>query len=74
MVLILLQMAADTQRTSAFVTSAVKLLMAHQFDGLDVDWEYPTRDGAPEDKVNETKRRKIKYCKLYSIKIKTRTK
>nr|BET14063.1 chitinase [Chiromantes haematocheir] len=46
-------MAADASSRATFVNSAIDLLKAHDFDGLDLDWEYPTqRGGAPEDKAN----------------------
>lgn len=43
-----------------FARSALALLKQHEFDGLDVDWEYPCRDFAniaarPEDKENFTR-------------------
>ncbi|KAK3848803.1 hypothetical protein Pcinc_044422 [Petrolisthes cinctipes] len=47
------QMAADASKRQAFITSTVEMIKEHNFDGLDLDWEYPTqRGGAPEDKVN----------------------
>ncbi|KAK8736742.1 hypothetical protein OTU49_004627 [Cherax quadricarinatus] len=46
-------MAADEGTRKTFVDSSVEMLKTHNFDGLDMDWEYPTqRGGKPEDKVN----------------------
>ncbi|XP_042214243.1 acidic mammalian chitinase-like [Homarus americanus] len=46
-------MAASPSLRKSFVDSSIELLKAHNFDGLDLDWEYPTqRGGKPEDRVN----------------------
>ncbi|KAG0711282.1 Acidic mammalian chitinase [Chionoecetes opilio] len=46
-------MAADPAKRKTFVDSSIKLLKDHDFDGLDMDWEYPTqRGGKPADKEN----------------------
>ena len=47
------QMAEDAQRRSTFVTSVVVFLRKFGFEGLDMDWEYPTfRGGSEIDKDN----------------------
>ncbi|XP_055686858.1 probable chitinase 2 [Lutzomyia longipalpis] len=47
------QMAANPARRAKFVKNAVEFVKRFNFDGLDLDWEYPTqRDGKPEDKEN----------------------
>ncbi|CAL4143888.1 unnamed protein product, partial [Meganyctiphanes norvegica] len=47
------KMAADQKKRAIFIESAVVLLLKHNFDGLDMDWEYPAlRGGVPEDKTN----------------------
>ena len=47
-----MQLSADPLKRSLFVESAVAILEKEGFDGLDVDWEYPTyRGGLPQDRV-----------------------
>lgn len=49
------QMAADPERRKRFVKNALEFILKFGFDGLDLDWEYPTqRDGKPEDRENFT--------------------
>ncbi|CAL1277040.1 unnamed protein product [Larinioides sclopetarius] len=46
-------MAADPNARATFVKSAVEFCLKYDFDGLDMDWEYPAnRGGAPADKQN----------------------
>ncbi|XP_059475812.1 probable chitinase 2 [Neocloeon triangulifer] len=46
-------MASDPAKRASFISSAVKILNEHNFDGLDLDWEFPSdRGGKPEDKAN----------------------
>jgi hypothetical protein len=50
----LFQMAATQATRNFFADSVVTFVQKYNFDGLDVDWEYPTqRGGTPEDKVNK---------------------
>ncbi|TRY79747.1 hypothetical protein TCAL_01968 [Tigriopus californicus] len=49
------QMAADPERREIFVNSVIKFLDQHNFDGIDLDWEYPgatDRGGTYADKKN----------------------
>ncbi|CAH0551736.1 unnamed protein product [Brassicogethes aeneus] len=46
-------LAASAARRGKFVRSAVEFLKKYNFDGLDLDWEFPgKRGGVPEDKLN----------------------
>jgi len=42
-------MARDATRRKAFVDSTVRFLQEFDFDGIDIDWEYPGSDGAVPD-------------------------
>ncbi|XP_026483657.2 probable chitinase 2 [Vanessa tameamea] len=46
-------MASKPETRAKFVQSVMFFLNTYKFDGLDLDWEYPTkRGGNPEDKAN----------------------
>ncbi|XP_014275730.1 probable chitinase 2 [Halyomorpha halys] len=46
-------LAADPEKRRPFIASVLRFLKDYDFDGLDLDWEFPTqRGGAPEDKEN----------------------
>lgn len=47
------KMASKAETRAKFVESVLTFLKTYSFDGLDLDWEYPTkRGGSPEDKAN----------------------
>ena len=50
-------LVADASRRRTFIKSAIRFLRQYNFDGLDLDWEYPSfRDGGkPEDRRNYAK-------------------
>lgn len=37
------RMVADSQHRKHFVKSATDFVLRYKFDGLDLDWEYPTQ-------------------------------
>lgn len=50
------KLAADPERRKKFVQNALQFIQRFGFDGLDLDWEYPTqRDGQPQDRENFSK-------------------
>lgn len=50
---IILQMANTPETRKEFSQSVLRFLTQYEFDGIDVDWEYPaSRGGIPQDKAN----------------------
>jgi chitinase len=46
-------MAADPAKRKKFIDSVLIFVKKFDFDGVDMDWEYPgRRGGIPEDKEN----------------------
>ncbi len=51
------KLAADPELRAKFASSCVKALRMYNFDGIDIDWEYPgykDHGGTPDDKQNYT--------------------
>jgi len=47
------RLADDPERRHRFVKQSISFIRKYNFDGLDLDWEYPTqRGGHPKDKEN----------------------
>lgn len=46
-------MASSFNTRQMFIQSCLEFLREYGFDGIDLDWEYPSqRGGRPEDKVS----------------------
>ena len=51
------QIAADPKKRSNFAHACIKQIIAHDLDGIDIDWEFPgyaEHNGIPADKQNFT--------------------
>lgn len=59
-------MAASAETRANFTTSAVTLIRQHHLDGIDLDWEYPTKIGLPcaADKTCQRPNDKTNFIQL----------
>lgn len=49
-------MAANSTKRQRFIRTTIDFLKQHNFDGLDLDWEYPAqRGGSTNDRENFVK-------------------
>lgn len=64
-------MVTNPTTRANFVSTSVTFLRKYNFDGLDLDWEYPGSrpDSKPDDKEYFTLLLKVNYYRLLLIKI-----
>ncbi|KAL0181760.1 hypothetical protein M9458_024166, partial [Cirrhinus mrigala] len=50
-----IHMVGSPENRTTFIRSALVFLRLHEFDGMDIDWQYPGENGSPpEDKLKFT--------------------
>ena len=58
-------MVGSTDNMHKFANKTIRFLRQHNFDGIDIDWEYPgDRGSPPEDKARFTHMLQVSFFSL----------